>query len=115
MRAAFVLTATGFVLMMAFILYGFAAGSGWSEVDKLWALPWGKVSFADVYTGFFLFIGWLMYREKNLAVSVIWILLILALGNAITCLYAAIALFNSKGDWNQFWLGKNNTSSAIGK
>ena len=106
MRIAIVLTATGFVLMTAIIIYGFAAGAGWYEVDKLWALPWGKVSFADVYTGFFLFIGWLVHREKNLFTSLIWILLILALGNAITCLYACIALFRSKGDWNCFWLGK---------
>ena len=107
MRIPLALTTLGFILMTAIVIYGFAAGSGWTEVEKLWALPWGKVSFADVYTGFFLFIGWLLYREKNLGMSLIWILLILALGNAITCLYAAIALVQSEGDWKKFWLGKH--------
>ena len=105
MRIALALAIVGCLFMSSCVTYGFIAGDGWNELVKLWNLPWGKVSLADVYVGFALFLGWVIYREQSLVKSLIWIILVLTLGNAITCLYAAIALYQAKGNWQKFWLG----------
>jgi len=61
----------------------------------------------DLYVGFILFSGWIIYREKSLARSVIWVVLMMLLGNWTASLYALVALLTSRGDWKRFWLGKN--------
>ncbi len=105
MRVALILVALGFALMAVAVPYGFAAGGGREELRALWALPWGKVSFADVYVGFLLVCGWIAYRERAGWVTAIWVVLILTLGNLVSCLYVGIALWRARGDWRRFWLG----------
>jgi hypothetical protein len=68
-------------------------------------MPWGQVSLVDVYVGFMLFSGWVVYREKSVLRSAVWIVAIIVLGNFTASLYALIALYRSQGDWHRFWLG----------
>jgi hypothetical protein len=69
-------------------------------------MPWGIVSLVDLYVGFILFSGWIVYREKSLIRSVIWVVLMMVLGFFAASLYAFVALQTSGGDWRRFWLGR---------
>lgn len=107
MKTAKVFAVTGTLIMFLTLLYGFIAGDFFEEGSILFSMAWGKVSLIDVYIGFFLFSAWVLYREEKWMTALMWILLIMVLGNFITCLYATIALYKSNNDFERFWLGKN--------
>ena len=92
--------------MGGILIYGFTVGDFSGEGSVLLSMPWGQVSLVDVYVGFMLFSGWIVYREKSLARSVVWIIFMIVLGNFTASLYALIALYRSGGDWKWFWMGK---------
>ena len=108
MKLVKILAITGTCIMFFTLMYGFIYGDFFGEGSILMSLAWGKVSLVDVYIGFFLFSGWVLFREERLLVAIFWISLIMVLGNFITCLYVTIALFNSRGNTNWFWLGKRS-------
>jgi hypothetical protein len=105
MNLARVIATIGLVSMSVMLIYAFATGSIAAEGAWLFAHPWGQVSLADVYVGFALFSGWVVYRENSIARSILWIVLILVLGNWTSSLYALLALNSSRGDWKHFWMG----------
>jgi hypothetical protein len=107
MKAVKLLAIAGTFIMFVALVYGFVAGDFFKEGSVLMSLAWGRVSLIDVYIGFFLFSGWVVYREKNWLISALWILLIMILGNFITCLYVTSKLFQSGDDIKRFWLGKH--------
>ncbi len=111
MRVATGLVSLGIVIMISVIAYGFAARGGWAEVGKIIALPWGLATMVDIYVGFFLFCGWIWYREGSRVVSAVCTLLVLTLGNLFTCLYVLFAIARAKGDWHAFWLGNAATEA----
>jgi hypothetical protein len=59
-----------------------------------------------LYTGFALFSGWIIFREKSFARSLIWVILMMVLGFFTASLYVFIALNASEGDWKKFWMGQ---------
>ena len=105
MRAATLLAALAALGMLALIGRAFAVGSFGHEGSILFALAWGKVTLADLYVGFALFSGWVVFREKHLARALGFVLLVLTLGNAFTAVYVLVALLRSRGSWARFWLG----------
>lgn len=94
------LLATGGIITYAFIVGDFSAEGG-----VLLSMPWGIVSLVDLYTGFVLFSGWIIYREKSIGRSVVWIILLMLLGFFLGCIYVLVALQTSGGNWQRFWLG----------
>lgn len=107
MKAAKFLAIGFTAIMFLTLLYGFIRGDFFKEGSVLVSLAWGKVSLIDVYIGFFLFSGWVIYREEKPTLAVLWIISIMVFGNFITSLYVTIMLFKSKGDFQWFWLGKH--------
>ena len=107
MKLVKLLAITGTLVMFFTLMYGFIYGDFFGEGGSLISMAWGKVSLVDVYIGFFLFSGWVLYREEKLINFILWVFLIMVLGNFITCLYVTIALYKSKENWNRFWLGKH--------
>ncbi len=107
MKTAKAFAVTGTLIMFLTLIYGFVIGDFFKEGSILFSLAWGKVSLIDVYTGFFVFSGWVLYREEKWTSAALWIIAIMVLGNFITCLYVTIALFKSKEDFKMFWLGKH--------
>jgi len=105
MRLAKALSAIGFLVMGYMILRAIFVGDFNREGADLIRGPWGQLSLVDVYIGFFLFAGWIIYREKSFVRSAIWIILLIVLGNLTACLYVLIALQTSENDWRKFWLG----------
>lgn len=108
MQIAKVIALLGTLAMGVALLYGFAAGDFAQEGGDLLSMPWGIVSLVDLYVGFVLFSGWIVFREKSLIRSAPWVLLVMVLGFFSASLYTFIALHNSKGDWRQFWMGKRS-------
>jgi len=94
-----------FVVMAGAVVYGMLAGDFFAEGGRLLALPWGIVALVDLYIGFALFAGWVLFRERSW-VALPWIVLLLVLGNLVAALYALITLARSGGDWRRFWLGR---------
>jgi len=105
MKIAKVISLLGLAAMTGILIYGFLMGDFSSEGSKLLAMPWGIVSLVDLYVGFALFSGWIVFREKSVLRSIIWVVLMMTLGFWAGALYSFIALQTSQGDWNRFWKG----------
>jgi hypothetical protein len=106
MKFAKWLSAIGVIAMTAVLIYGFTAGDFGADGAELLQNPWGIVSMVDLYTGFALFSAWIVFREKSVVRSLVWVILMMVLGFFTASLYALIALFASKGDWKKFWMGQ---------
>ena len=106
MKFAKLLSFAGILAMTTVLIYGFTVGNFGLDGAALLQNPWGIVSMVDLYTGFVLFSAWIVYREKSLAHSLIWVVLMMALGFFTASLYAFIALNTSGGNWKKFWLGQ---------
>ncbi|MBO6514766.1 MAG: DUF1475 family protein [Phycisphaerales bacterium] len=83
------------IAMGVALVYGFGFGGGWGEVRVLMDYPWFVVSLVDVYVGFIFFAFWIAAREKPVH-SIIWILLLMTLGNIIACIYLLYAIKTAK-------------------
>ena len=106
MKFAKILSAMGILAMTTVLIYGFTVGDFGSDGARLLQNPWGIVSMVDLYTGFALFSGWIIYREKSIVRSVVWVILMIVLGFFTASLYVFISLYTSKGDWKKFWMGE---------
>jgi len=106
MKIAKVIALLGVLAMSGILVYGFTVGNFSGEGTRLLAMPWGIVSLVDLYVGFSLFSAWIVYREKTLLPSLIWVVLMMVLGFWTGALYTFIALQTSGGDWNRFWKGR---------
>jgi len=106
MRTALLITALGATAMGAVLIYAFTQGDFAAEGAQLLSMPWGIVSLVDLYVGFILFSGWILYREASLGRAIVWVVLVMILGFFTASLYAFLALRASSGDWRRFWMGK---------
>ncbi len=106
MKIAKVLALLGLLAMTGILIYGFTVGNFSSEGAKLVAMPWGIVSLVDPYVGFVLFSCWIVFREKAVIPTIVWVILMMVLGFWAGALYTFIALQTSGGDWKRFWYGK---------
>ena len=106
MKIAKLIAFLGLLAMTAVLVYGFTAGNFAEEGKQLLTMPWGIVSLVDLYVGFVLFSGWIIYREKSAVRSVVWVVLMMVLGFWAGSLYTLIALQTSGGDWRRFWQGR---------
>lgn len=105
MTIAKVISVVGLIAMTLFIGNAFINGDFASEGGWILAHPWGQVSMVDLYVGFTIFSMWIIYREKSLGSKIVWVVLMLTLGNWAAALYTLLALNTSNGDWNKFFRG----------
>jgi hypothetical protein len=106
MKIAKALALLGLLAMTGILIFGFTVGNFNAEGARLLAMPWGIVSLVDLYVGFTLFSIWIVFREKAVLPSVIWVILMMVLGFWTGALYTFIALQTSGGDWKRFWYGR---------
>jgi hypothetical protein len=107
MKLAKAISLLGILAMTGILIYGFTVGDFAADGRELLQLPWGIVSLVDLYVGFTLFSGWIVYRERSPVRAVIWVVLMMVLGFFTASLYTFLALQGSDGDWRRFWLGKH--------
>lgn len=95
----------GLIAMSAGLMNGFMNGDFFKDGAELLANPWGVMSMVDLYVGFTLFSMWIVFREKSVFGSVIWIVLMMFLGFFTACLYLLINFYTCKEDWATFFFG----------
>ena len=105
MKLAKAISFLGILAMSVALIYAFMVGDFWAEGSILLSMPWGIVSLVDLYVGFALFAGWIIYREKSPIVAILWVVALMGLGFLAGALYAFIALVRCDGDWAKFWQG----------
>jgi len=110
MKIAKLIALAGLLAMTGILVYGFTVGDFAAEGARLLSMPWGIVSLVDLYVGFTLFSCWIVFREKALLPSVIWVILMMVLGFWAGALYTLLALQASGGDWGRFWYGNRYKS-----
>jgi hypothetical protein len=99
MRAFLIaLFAAIFVVMIGVTLW---AGSRSSLMDPAVraafnAQPWAIATLFDAYCGFITFFVWVAYRERGAGIKILWLVLILLLGNIAMSLYVLLQLFRMK-------------------
>lgn len=92
MRLAMLVSGLGAAAMAAVLIYGFTVGDFAGEGSQLLSMPWGIVSLVDLYVGFTLFSGWIIYREASTARTVAWIVAVMVLGFFAASVYALLVL-----------------------
>lgn len=68
----------------------------WSAWDSFAANPWAVATLYDAYFGFITFWVWVAYKESTLWSRLLWLVLILGLGNIAMSFYVLIQLFRLK-------------------
>jgi Protein of unknown function (DUF1475) len=66
------------------------------EWDFLGSIPWMRATLWDFYTNVTVIFLWIVYKEKLIALKIIWLILLVALGSIATCAYILIQLFKLK-------------------
>lgn len=107
MKLPVILAFIGFFIMLGAIGSGFIWGDFLQEGAVITSVLWGKISLIDVYIGFFMFIVWVIYRERSVPLTVLWVIGILVLGNLTACFYLILALLGSRGDMDRFFKGRH--------
>lgn len=74
------------------------AVSLWSAWDSFAGNAWAVATLYDAYFGFITFWVWVAYKENALWSRLLWLVLILGLGNIAMSLYVLIQLFRLKPD-----------------
>ena len=105
MKVAKAISLLGLIAMTVVLVYGFTVGNFREDGAALLLNPWGIVSLVDLYVGFILFSGWIIYRENSAVRSIIWVFFMMVLGFFTGALYTFIALQTSGGDWRRFFMG----------
>ncbi len=105
MKIAKIFAWLGILAMITVLLNGFIAGDFGEDGAELLANPWGIVSLVDLYVGFILFSMWIVFREENLALTIVWIVLMMVFGFLTSSVYILLVIYQSKGDWLTFFLG----------
>lgn len=85
---------------------GFINGDFFVDGGKLLSNPWGIMSLIDLYVGFTIFAMWIAFREKNILIATLWIILLMVLGFFTASLYLIKAFNQSNDRWLDFFLGE---------
>ncbi len=93
-----ILFAAIFLWMTILTIRTSLAVSLWSAWDSFAANPWAVATLYDAYFGFITFWLWVAYKENTLWSRLLWLILILGLGNIAMSLYVLIQLFRLKPD-----------------
>lgn len=75
----------------ALIVWAFFAAQFWASFDAITADPWGLVTLADLYLGFFLTAIVIAFFEKGLR-AVLWIVPLPFLGNVWAVIWFVVRL-----------------------
>jgi hypothetical protein len=105
MKTVKIVSFLGIVAMTAVLIYGFEVGDFGTDGALILANPWGIVSLVDLYTGFILFSMWIVFREKSVLASILWVIAMMVFGFFTGALYVFVTAFQSKGDWALFFMG----------
>ena len=101
----------GFLIMLLVVCYALVYGDFFIEGAVLVDMAWGMVTLVDLYLGLLLFSFWVLCREENKTSALSWSVLILLLGNMLSCLYILKSYYEAEGSMKRFWLGKRSNTT----
>jgi hypothetical protein len=73
--------------LIAGIAWAIPSGSVLAELIAMARQPWGAVTLLDLYVGFAISAGWILVVEGRTWHRVLWLVLMLGLGNLATVLF----------------------------
>jgi hypothetical protein len=68
----------------------------YQEWDFLSTIPWMRATLWDFYANILVIYLWVIYKEKNMGVILLWAILFFCLGSLATIGYVLIQLFRAK-------------------
>lgn len=92
MRALWIFSIAVFAAMVAVTTWASLDANVLVGFQRLLADRWGVATLADAFFGFLWFWLWIAYKEVSLGRSLLWLLLIFALGNLAMAAYVMIQL-----------------------
>ena len=111
MKAAKIVAWICLLAMTAGLVNAFVNGNFLVDGGALLENPWGIMSMIDLYVGFTLFSIWIVYREKTMWKTIIWVVTLMIFGFLIGSIYVLKALYESKGDWSVAFHGVQRSVS----
>ena len=87
---------TVLIFMIYIVISTSLASNLYTEWDFLAAIPWMRATLWDFYANILVIYLWVMYKEKNVFVMLLWALLFFCLGSIGTIGYVLIQLFKAK-------------------
>ena len=87
---------SGAVLVLAFVVYGFAGPPGPVGLDGLWSEPWFLITMADLYLGVLMAMGFVWVRPGKTAWKVGWSALFLVGGHPGVAIWLGVELLTGR-------------------
>jgi hypothetical protein len=88
------------VALLAWMIYVVVSTSLQSSLFEQWdflgSIPWMRATLWDFYANIFLIFLWLIYKERNILLIIMWGILFFCLGSIATIGYVLIQLFSLK-------------------
>lgn len=98
-------------LFMVYIVVSTSLESSlFGEWGSLLSIPWMRATLWDFYANVLVIYLWVLYRERNLAVRILWAALFFLTGSIGTIGYVLIQLFKLGGEEGLASLLKPNTT-----
>lgn len=89
-----------FSILLVWVTYIIISTSLESSLFKEWnflaSIPWMRATLWDFYANIFIITLWMFYKEKSIALKIVWVILFVCLGSIATCTYVLIKLFKLK-------------------
>lgn len=96
MRGLWIFAIAVFAAMVAVTTWASLEANVIVGFQRMLADRWGVATLFDAYLGFLWFWLWIAYKEASPGRSLLWLLLLLALGNLATAAYVMIQLARLK-------------------
>jgi hypothetical protein len=61
--------------------------------DFLGSIPWMRATLWDFYANVLVIFVWVCYKERSVALKILWLILLVCLGSIASCTYVLIQLF----------------------
>ncbi len=84
----------GWLFMVYIVVSTSLASSLYKEWNFLAAIPWMQATLWDFYANVLVIYLWVLYRERGIAVKILWAVLFFCLGSIGTIGYVLIQLFS---------------------
>ena len=83
------------------------------EWNFLGSIPWMRATLWDFYANVLVIFLWVCFKEKNIILKIIWLILLVCLGSIASCIYVLIQLFKLKKEdgLENLFLKKNQHES----
>jgi len=102
-----------FSILLVWICYQVITTSISSNLFKEWdflgSIPWMRATLWDFYANVTAIFLWVCFKEKNIGLKIVWLILLVTLGSIATCGYILIQLFKLKqGEGLKEFFGNQN-------